>query len=336
MRRLGDYKDEMFDTAIFDREIERVLSGSQTENGELSDLAALVKALRAYDRHSPSDIAVDRVATEAARLAREARLALAATAGSARRAHLTLTPRIAAMALAILIVGGTAGMAVAADAAAPGDGLYWLDRAVERIGIGAGKAEERLEEANQLLAEGQIQIALEQATEALDEDDDGGAARAALATAIEDLPASENAPASPEMVAALITYVSENIGIGVGADGREFGQGVAALARGISGANSSDDPSPAPVSGLHHQNKPDGGDWAETGTDNMNENAGAREDGKGNGNNQGQGAGNENGIGDDRGNKGGNANPPGIGKSNEKGPRQESPSLTTPGRGNRP
>jgi hypothetical protein len=36
------------------------------------------------------------------------------------------------------------GVAVAANRAAPGDALYGIDRALEKIGIGAGGAQERL------------------------------------------------------------------------------------------------------------------------------------------------------------------------------------------------
>ena len=44
---------------------------------------------------------------------------------------------------ATVFLGGTSGLAIAADGAKPGDPLYGIDRAFEAIGIGAGEAEER-------------------------------------------------------------------------------------------------------------------------------------------------------------------------------------------------
>ena len=328
MRLTSDYKG-MFSTTISDREIERLLTGSPTENGELSDLAVFVEMMRAYDTRVPSDQAVDRLAIQAARLARAGRSSAAATSASSDRPPLrrrVLRPQIAAAAVAILMITGATGVAAAADAAAPGDSLYGLDRALERIGIGAGSAEERLEEANQLLAEGKTRQALEHATEALDEDDDE-AARAALDIAIEGVETAgdQNATVVQEKVGALLTYMSQNIGKGVGADGREFGQGVAELAHGITPPDATDDLAPIDTPPPGNDNKPD--DNGEPG----NGNEGASNQGTESGNSNAPGNGTNPGTGSNQG--GGNANPPG---KNGNGPAPDSPSVTAPGRGNRP
>lgn len=59
------------------------------------------------------------------------------------------------------------GAVVAADGASPGDVLYGLDRALERVGINDGHAEERMEEAMALVDRGEHSRALEAVEEAI-------------------------------------------------------------------------------------------------------------------------------------------------------------------------
>jgi len=334
MSRPSDYRGEMFNATISDREIESLLTGSPAQNGDLSDLAGFVEMLRAFERLTPSEDAVERFATAAAAQVRAAHAPTAAPSLSrdrmARR-PLGLRPQVAAMLTTVLLIAGSTGVAVAADTAAPGDRLYWLDRTVENIGIGDGKADERLEEARVLVTEGQPGNALTHVLEALDAaDDDVAQARTAIDAAIEDLETA--GPAIDEQVTALLDYLSENIGQGIGADGREFGLGVAELARGITSDDETEvtEPAgePAPSSG--DQPEDDAGTNGGPGTGNGDSAA------PGNGNGNSAAPGNGNGNPDPPGNPGngnGNPDPPGNpgngnGNGNESGNTNPDPPGT--------
>jgi hypothetical protein len=199
-------------------------------------------------------------------------------------------------------------MALAANGAAPGNALYGLDRALERVGIGAGSIDERLDEAIVMAAQGRSGEAVEHVIEALGHHagDSSAVALGALTVASEDLVHIEDtahaASTANIRVSALLTYIAENIGVGEGTDGREFGQGVAQLARDIGGG---DDP---------------------TGTQNP---AVAPAPGQGQSNNPAAGAGDE-GSDDGTGPRNGNSN----GNDQDNGPPVESPSVTAPGQGN--
>jgi hypothetical protein len=206
------------------------------------------------------------------------------------------------------LLGGTTGVAVAANSAAPGDPLYGIDRALEQIGIGAGHGQERLAEATVLLSDGQVRQALKQAAQALDQVagetegfDDLDAVRAALAESAESLPEAGPGdgpqPLVVDSVTTLIDYMRENLGKGVGADGNEFGQSVADLARGITSEGDGPGPTPKPT---------------EDNRESTDEVDGPPDDAPGNGN----GSGGE--------------------KGNGNGPPDGSPSGTAPGQSGRP
>jgi hypothetical protein len=336
MRRPDDYRDEMFKATVLDQEIERLLTGSPDRDGRLSDLAVFVEMLRSYETLVPSDPAVNRLATEAAILARVGRSSAPPVAPDRPRPRRrALRPQVAAAALAVLILTGSTGVAVAANAAVPGNDLYGLDRALERIGIGDGGGGERLDEAGELLARGETRLALEHVTEALDAEDDEEA-KSALAAAIEPLltPQVGDADVDAQEVADLLTYIGENMGSGVGADGDEFGRGVAEIARGISTGEEMELPAHGPAPG--NQNRPDGGQGLADGTGDGN----GANDNQGAGNDNGNPNGNDSGEGNNPGMGSGDADPPGTGNGNGNGngngPGPESPSGTAPGRGNRP
>jgi hypothetical protein len=59
------------------------------------------------------------------------------------------------------------GVGIAADRAVPGDFLYPLDRALERVGLTSNLVEERLQEALILLERGELTLAIATANEAL-------------------------------------------------------------------------------------------------------------------------------------------------------------------------
>jgi hypothetical protein len=234
-----------------DREIEQLLSGVPADGGEFDALVPFVDTLRAQGMRTPSDAAIDRFAAEAAAIARAGLMTRATESNVRSLSSLPrLRPQLAAALATIVLLAGMTGVAAAADGAAPGDALYGLDRALEKIGVGDSGAEERLEEAAQLVADGDPGRALEHATEAFDEAAEAGQniagvdqARGAIAdAAVRVLSSAEdgNAAIVKENVAILLRYIRENLGKDVGADGREFGQGVSELARNIATSDESD------------------------------------------------------------------------------------------------
>lgn len=338
MRRRSDYRFEMLSATVSEQEIERLLTGSPAGNGPLSDLAPFVEEMRSYEAaYLPSDQLVERVAAEAATLA----LAGSATGVTgtrpsplSRRRWPALSPRVAMATLSVVMLVGMTGVAAAADSATPGDPLYGLDRAMEQIGIGAGGAAERLDEADQLLTEGKTLQALEHAAEAVDGD---AAANTALDIAIDGLETltDQNAASVREKVGDLLDFMSENIGKDKGVDGRDFGQGIAEIARGIAPASESGDPVPTDRPAPVNQNRPDEGE--QPGSGNQGTGNGSP-DPPGNGGSPGNES-SSNGSNPGTGsNQGGTADPPGQSgaSGNGGGPPSGSPSETAPGRGNRP
>ncbi|MGH8914485.1 MAG: hypothetical protein ACRDZM_08220 [Acidimicrobiia bacterium] len=324
----------MISTPISDQAIELLLGGEPDVGGELAHLVRFVEVLQAQGHRAPSEGSIHRLAVEAAIIAREARPSTPADKGlpdRKSRSRLMARPQLAAVLTVLILAWGT-GVAAAADAAAPGHSLYGLDLALEKVGIGAGSTGERLEEAGQLLAGGDTRFALEHASEALEgagDEDDVESARAALDGAIEALSARDAQIEATDQVAALLTYLTENLGPGVGADGREFGQGVAELARGISQSGEFGEPAPETETPADTGDQPD----------HPGPPPGLVPDGPGgnenNGHNGTNNPGNDNvgndNVGNGNGDNGDNGDP---GKEN--GPPQGSPSETTPGRGNRP
>ncbi len=309
MRPYGDYLGEMPTTNVLDREIELLLAGTPIEGGRLSGLAPVMEMIRAQWVTAPSESEIAHFARIAGA---EVKVPQAATAAATtlRRPRLTsrhgLAPRLATVGLAVLLMSGTAGMALAANGAAPGDALYGLDRALERVGIGSGSTDERLDEAVVIAAQGRSDEAVGHAIEALSRHsgDSSAMALSALTVASENLVHTQDtghaAATANIRVSALLTYIAENIGPDRGTDGREFGQGVAQLARDIGGGddpNGAQDPSVAPAPGQGQSNNP------------------------------GAGAGNQ------------GSNNPGVGSNGngqDNGPPAESPSVTAPGRDNGP
>ena len=267
MSRLDDYEAEMAQATLSDLDVERLLSGMTPENDEAAQLVALLDLIRVEGDRSPSDGAVARVASQAASLTQAMPTVGIPTRPSGRTAGWRLRPQLAVVAGAIVVFGAFSGVAVAADGAVPGDVLYGIDRALEKIGIGAGGAEERLEEARSLLSEGDSSEALRHATEVLTEEEDGAAvgdaraaledaaavgdARAALEDAAVTLEVDDQPTSTParEDVAVLLDYIRANHGNDVGADGKEFGQGVADLAHDINPGGNGGPPSSDPGQG---------------------------------------------------------------------------------------
>ena len=159
------------------------------------------------------------------------------------------TKAIVVLASALAVVLSFAGVAYAADGAVPGDSLYGFDCALEDVGIGAGGLEERLTEAAELIDDGEVDEGLAHAAEALVEEDDedgddedgdkGGAddetARREALLAAADAVLSNGCEQSLEVR----TRVAEKLRFLATTEltGKEYGQAVSELARGIYGDN---------------------------------------------------------------------------------------------------
>ena len=329
MRPRGDYLGDMPTTKVLDREIELLLAGTPIEGGRLSALAPVMEMIRTQWTPAPSEAEIADFAMSAVSAVKAAQPA-AENVTTLRRPRLTPrhggTPRLATVAMGVLLMSGTAGAALAANGAVPGDALYGLDRALERVGIGSGSTDERLAEAEVMSAQGRSGEAVEHAIEALSgpSGDSAAMALSALTVASENLVHTQetgDAAATANIrVSALLTYIAENIGPDRGTDGREFGQGVAQLARDIGGgddSNGAQDPSVAPAPGQGQSNNPG---------------AGAGNEGPNDG--TGPGSGNSNGNGQHNGPPAESPSVTAPGQDN--GPPPESPSVTAPGQDNGP
>jgi len=194
-----------------DTDIERLLAGAPSPEENPDPLAGFFAALA-----DDSDDRLDETTV--------ARLVAAAVEASAtpRRPSPARTPRhlvgslkrrAAALAVAVTaFVGGTSGLALAADGAKPGDALYGVDRALETVGIGAGGEQERLSEAEALVDAGDVQRGLQHAAETVT----GVAADSAAATALQNaanrVEAAGAGDSAAEGVSELLSYLAANIG----------------------------------------------------------------------------------------------------------------------------
>ena len=241
MSSFPDYEGEMDNSTLSDREAELLLSGTGPLTEGAAQLVVFVDLIRAEGARVPSEETVARVASEAAEIARSTVPEKQAAARPRRQlAGWRWRPQFGVAAATVLLLISVTGVAAAADGAAPGDALYGIDRALEKIGIGAGHADERLEEARTLLSNGKATETVRHATEVLDaKGQSEGADLEDARTALEDAASNledDDAPgnvAVQEDVSELLRYLQENLGNDLGADGREFGQGVADRARDI-------------------------------------------------------------------------------------------------------
>jgi len=229
--RSGDYGDEMFTRRFTDSDVEALLSHREPDDPDFADLS---RHLRVFD---PGVFSVTRadVATFAARAAALARAGepsqLAATAR--HRRGLSLTPRLATAAVAAILVLGMTGVAAAANSAAPGDPLYGLDRAMERIGIADGGDQERIDEANNLAEDGQAAAALTLLAETVSESSSADALLRAADRLRESNNGSDTAEDVRSEVADMLEWMSST-----DPSQRGYGQGISDRAGEIGVGNS--------------------------------------------------------------------------------------------------
>jgi len=249
------YKHEVSNTRFSDRDVERLLSGLTPEDDALAIFAPLMDALQTEWSQPPRPESVASFAAAAAQIASMTlpdESLLRATGAFARRPRKqrpSIPRRLAVPLLAVLVLSGMTGVALAADGASPGDALYGIDLALEEIGVGRGGVVERLTESSALAEQGNAADALAHAAQSVasevESEEDVSAALEGLEHAIAEL--SGEAPGhSSEIrasVAAMLQWMLENAGM-IGNPDFEpgaFGRGVAGMAGQISHGDDGDD-----------------------------------------------------------------------------------------------
>ena len=298
MRARGDYMGEMPGKPITDADVEALLTRREPADAELLGLAS---ALARIDLQRLA-IDIDRGAgVFSFRAATIVRQAGASSTGSVSWWG-RVRPKLVTSALSVFAVIGMTGVAVASNAAAPGDPLYGIDRALERVGINDGGVTERLEEAGTLADHGLAVEALNHAADAV------SSKSPEAASALQEAARNVQDGQSPNLdVAAMLTWMASS-----DLTGRDFGQAVAEQARALGAdpkANEIDEDAPGQGSPRVDPGGTDGTVPADKGG-----NGGPPSDGTNNGSgdpgnqgNSGNPGGNGNGQGN-TGNPGGNGN----------------------------
>lgn len=216
----------MLHTRREDQIFEALLSREQIEDEEFADLSKVLATISREGAVAGTD---DKAAEFAEIAARMARSGEGGTTRRIRPLNRPLIPRLATAALALVLVIGMTGVA-AADAARPGDFLYGIDRALERIGVNDGGLSERIAEADGLVASGSPSDALDHLADSL------GSMSTGAADALQDAadkvrgvePADNPSQLVREDVASMLEWMSES-----DVSGKDFGQDVAERARNI-------------------------------------------------------------------------------------------------------
>ncbi|MEN8235304.1 MAG: hypothetical protein ABFR89_10330 [Actinomycetota bacterium] len=219
-----------------DADIERLFDGRLDESSDFASVSDVFETLRAEATIAPDENVlagfVRSASMTSSAAARERAIAAPVAVSTAARrgfgSGLALSAfrrRMAtAVAAAALFVGSMSGMAVAADSAKPGDALYGIDRALESVGIGNGRAAERVAEVQALVDAGDLPRGLLHAAEIVKpQGPDHSAASTALSEAAERMSTigSEQSTDTHEQVAELLSYLASNAR---SVDGRQVAQ----------------------------------------------------------------------------------------------------------------
>lgn len=141
---------------LIDRDLDLLIDGKQPHNSDLAPLRSFVSTLGSFGVTELSPGFPEDHAAEGAAMAR-ARLSIPTVPlSTGRRLALGLRRRVTAAATSLMMIVGMTGVAWAADSAVPGDWNYGIDRALESMGIGAGGAEERLQELAVIREDGHV------------------------------------------------------------------------------------------------------------------------------------------------------------------------------------
>jgi len=221
---LGDDRGEMKNYKSFaERDVDAAVSGRVPADPEL---AAVQLALSHMKESLVMEPRTEVISSQAAHFA--AAVPPTTPMPTVRQASPWRRRAGAVIAVAAISGFGLAG-AAAADEAAPGDPMYGVDQALESVGIFDGGTPERLHEADRLASQGDVDGALELASDALESDGEVEAAtglrNAALAVA---------SNSSGDDVRARVSEMLQWMA-GQDSRGAEFGAAVSERARQISG-----------------------------------------------------------------------------------------------------
>ena len=237
MSPADDYRDDVTNTEFVDQDVERLVSGDNPRDPSMAELIPVIDALRSYRSIVPSIDAPELLVAEAAETVRDA-----------QKAHLDLVPfraeprpdrrpswlatRAAAAVVAFVLLIGVSAIAFAAHVSIPGDALYGLDRALEAVGIGDGSVDERLVEADILVADGKSVEAITLLGETVYRETVSGneVAAGAAQRHLEEvaLDTNDDGDTARRQVEALTVYIAQSLDEGVAAD-QKFRDGLRAI-----------------------------------------------------------------------------------------------------------
>lgn len=303
MSDCGDYMSDMPGKPISDTDVEALLTRREPADVELLGLASVLARIDLQRLAVDVEKDVGVFSLRAATLARQASTSSSGSVSWWGR----LRPKLVTSALSVFAVIGMTGVAVASDAAAPGDPLYGIDRALERVGINDGGITERLEEAGTLADHGLTVEALNHAADAV------SSKSPQAASALEEAAQAVQDGQGPNLdVAAMLTWMAST-----DLTGKQFGQMVAEQARALGANPQGEIQQPEP--GMGNSGVEPGGT------------EGANPGNQGNGGNGNS----PNGGNEDPGSQGNSGNPGGNGQGNSGNPGGHgngAPGGTPPGR----
>ncbi|MEE8405944.1 MAG: hypothetical protein V3S32_02215 [Acidimicrobiia bacterium] len=148
-------REEMW-SELIDRDLDLLIDGKQPYNSDLVPLRSFVSTLGSFGVTELSPGFPEDHAAEGAAMVRAQLSDTTVPLSTVRRLTLGLKRRVTAAAVSLMMIVGMTGVAWAADSAVPGDWNYGIDRALESLGIGAGGAEERLQELAVVSEDGHV------------------------------------------------------------------------------------------------------------------------------------------------------------------------------------
>jgi len=185
--KLRDFRNGRTLSQHTDEEIELIITGGAAFDEDLAEFASFLANIREEVVTAPTPAEVDRFARRAAAIARSTHRPTPVTRPGRNRVSLSALRTHAATAVATVALAVFSALGLTANAAVPGDLLYGLDLAMEKVGIGNGSLQERLNEAAVLIDRGDQVGAIE-----------------LLSSAI-----SETPDANPEVVSAAVDTLTE-------------------------------------------------------------------------------------------------------------------------------
>jgi hypothetical protein len=223
---------------LIDRDLDLLIDGKQPYNSDLAPLRSFVNTLSSFGVTELSPGFFEDHAAEGAAMARARLSDTTVPLSTGRRLTLGLKRRFTAAATSLMMIVGMTGVAWAADSAVPGDWNYGIDRALESLGLGAGGAEERLQELAVIREDGHVRgvniASRSGGNPAAGSDDPVVGLEKAAATVDTTTRGSQRATDIGKAVSALLAYLANPEGVrpNISELAQQFKQ-----ARGSSGSN---------------------------------------------------------------------------------------------------